>query len=215
MLRLGRGLAGACGEARRLPAPSGRAGFLAWLGLGSVRRPFNSRAQVGRRPVAVRVVREVGNPLKPPADWSSRTPQTTLLPDQRHAPDERHCASAGRRLATTGSSDAPACRSTLQEGASMKRGWGVVGGLGEIPAASKRNRAPAHLRPGAEWPAPGTQPEGRGAAAVAPGAGRRPSPTPSREPACLTSRALGGCAEFAPSHVGSGNPDGIFLPATR
>ena len=64
--------AGACAECCAL-APAR---------LGSVRRPFSSRAQVGRRPVAVHVEREGGNSPKPPAGWSSRSPRTALFPER-------------------------------------------------------------------------------------------------------------------------------------
>ena len=90
-------------EARRLPAPSGSAVLcrrVDWVPCAGHSTP---RAQVGRRPVAVHVEREDGTRLKPPAASSSRSPRTALFPDGRQTPDDHHCASAGRRLATTGS----------------------------------------------------------------------------------------------------------------
>ena len=92
--RLGVGL-GACRRLRKCCA-------LALARLGSVRRPLHPGAQVGVRPVAVHVEREDGNSLKPPADWSSRSPRTALFPDAPQVPGDHHCASAGHRLATTG-----------------------------------------------------------------------------------------------------------------
>ena len=104
--RSGVGL-GACRRRRKCWA-------LAPARLGSVRRSLHPRAQVGVRPVAVHVEREDGNSPKPTVGWSSRSPRTALFPDGPPVPDDHHCASAGRRLATTGSSEAPVCQCALE-----------------------------------------------------------------------------------------------------
>ena len=156
------------------------------------------RAQVGRRPVAVHVEREGGNSPKPPVDWSSRSPRTALFPDGPPTPDDHHCASAGHRLATTGrrqGSRVP-IHSAIERFAVMREdqlAWRVEA-VAIFPHAVNRNRAPAHLRSRVEWPAHGTQSSRRRSTALAMGAGRRPSPTPTREPACLASPAAGGRA---------------------
>ena len=67
-------------EARRLPAPSGSAVLQPPGRLGSVRRPLHLRAQVGVRPVAVHVEREVATrPNRRPLP--ARSPGTALFPD--------------------------------------------------------------------------------------------------------------------------------------
>ncbi len=95
-------------------------------------------------------------PPRPPTPLPARR-EPLYLPDGRHTPDEHHCASAARRLATAGSSEAPACQCALPWSGSRQWGWGV-GGLGlEIPTAVSRNRAPGARQARAERPARGTE----------------------------------------------------------
>ena len=112
--------------------------------------------------------------------WSSRSPRTALFPDG--------CLKSSMSITVqalaTGSrppvgDKAPACRSTLPKGGSRRAGRPVGWRSQQVltfPLDVNRNRAPAHLRSGVEWPAHGTQPSR--AANHSTCAGRRQAPEP-------------------------------------
>ena len=117
---------------------------------------------MGRRPVAVHVVREGDNRFNAQARWASRTPRTALL--QSGSAHGSHVATGGREPV------ASACtvlaigdlRHVWKRGGSRRAGSPAGRRFGRVaifPLDVNRNRAPAHLRSRVEWPAHGTQPE--------------------------------------------------------
>ena len=166
----------------RLPAPIASAVLCRLGAWRSVRRPLHPRAQVGRRPVAVHGVREGG---------TASTRRPAGLPARREPLYCRVDRHAGASSPTGGREPVASACTVLAigdlrhvvrpKGGSRRAGRPADRRFGRVaifPLDVNRNRAPAHLRSGVEWPAHGTQSSRRPSTALPDGAGRRRASLP-------------------------------------